>query len=41
MTAKIGKVRTLAAAGFTFLRLYLLPSKSNNLPGKVLLVPTW
>jgi magnesium-protoporphyrin IX monomethyl ester (oxidative) cyclase len=41
MTAKIGKVRTMAAAGFTFLRLYLLPSKANDLPGQIRLVPTW
>jgi hypothetical protein len=32
MTAKIGKARTVAAAAFTFLRLYLLPSKTNALP---------
>jgi magnesium-protoporphyrin IX monomethyl ester (oxidative) cyclase len=41
MTAKIGKVRTVAAAGFTFLKLYLLPSKANELPGQIRLVPTW
>jgi hypothetical protein len=41
MTAKLGKMRTAAAAGFTFLRLYLLPSKTNELPRDIRLAPTW
>jgi len=41
MTAKLGKAWTAAAAGATFLKLYLLPSKANNLPGQIRLAPTW
>jgi hypothetical protein len=41
MTAKLGKAWTTAAAGFTLLKLYMLPSKANDLPGRVRLAPTW
>jgi magnesium-protoporphyrin IX monomethyl ester (oxidative) cyclase len=41
MTAKLGKARTAAAAGFTLLRLYLMPAKANDLPGRIRLAPTW
>jgi magnesium-protoporphyrin IX monomethyl ester (oxidative) cyclase len=41
LTARFGKVRTAAAAGWTFFRLFLIPTKSNPLPGNVRLAPTW
>jgi magnesium-protoporphyrin IX monomethyl ester (oxidative) cyclase len=41
MTAKLGKAWTTAAAGMTFLKLYMLPAKANDLPGQIRLAPTW
>jgi magnesium-protoporphyrin IX monomethyl ester (oxidative) cyclase len=41
MAARLGKIRTAAAAGATFLRLFLIPSKSNRLPENIRLVPSW
>ena len=40
----VGRLRRLglgAAAGATFLRLYLLPAKANELPAQVRLAPAW
>ena len=41
LTARIGKVRTAVAAGWTLLRLYMIPAKTNALPTNVRLAPTW
>ena len=41
LTAKMGKLRTMASAGLTFLRLYTLPAKTNALPANIRLAPTW
>jgi len=37
----IKKVGLIAAAGFTFARLYLMPVQKNALPANVRLVPAW
>jgi magnesium-protoporphyrin IX monomethyl ester (oxidative) cyclase len=41
MTAKLGKAWTAVAASATMIRLYLIPSKSNDLPADIRLAPTW
>ncbi len=41
LRAKVNKVATAAAAGFTFLRLYMIPAKKNELGAEIRLVPTW
>jgi magnesium-protoporphyrin IX monomethyl ester (oxidative) cyclase len=41
LTAKLGKLRTTAAAGLCLLRLYMIPSKTNALPRDIRLAPTW
>ena len=41
LTAKVGKLRTAAAAGWTLLRLYMIPAKTNALPRDIRLVPSW
>jgi magnesium-protoporphyrin IX monomethyl ester (oxidative) cyclase len=41
LAAKLGKVRTVAGAGVTFLRLLLLPSKDNTLPQNIRMAPSW
>jgi len=41
MTARLGKARTAVAAGWTLLRLYMIPAKTNELPGNIRMAPTW
>lgn len=41
LTAKLGKLRTVTAAGWTFLRLFMIPARTNQLPADVRLAPTW
>jgi len=41
LRAKVNKVATVAAAGITFLRLYMIPTKKNELGPEIRLVPTW
>ncbi len=41
IVARIKQVGFLAAVGATFLGLYLLPSKANEIPEKAHLVPAW
>ena len=41
LAAKLSKARTTAAAATAFLRLYMIPSKSNALPRDIRLAPTW
>jgi magnesium-protoporphyrin IX monomethyl ester (oxidative) cyclase len=38
---KIAKAGLAVAAGFAFVRLYLLPSKANPLPAEIGLAPVW
>jgi magnesium-protoporphyrin IX monomethyl ester (oxidative) cyclase len=40
----IGKIKhlgLLAAAGYTFLRLYTLPAHGNELPAEIRMQPAW
>jgi magnesium-protoporphyrin IX monomethyl ester (oxidative) cyclase len=39
--AKLNKLTTAAAAGFTFLRLYMIPAKKKGLNAEIRLAPTW
>ena len=41
LAARIGKARTALSAGLVFLRLYMIPAKSNKLPADIRLAPTW
>jgi magnesium-protoporphyrin IX monomethyl ester (oxidative) cyclase len=41
ITAKLGKVATAVKAGYVFLRLLAMPSKSNTLPDNVRLAPSY
>jgi magnesium-protoporphyrin IX monomethyl ester (oxidative) cyclase len=41
IAAKFGKVRTAAAAGLAFVRLFMLPSKNNALPQNIRMAPSW
>ena len=41
MTAKLGKAWTAVAASATMIRLYLIPSRTNDLPADIRLAPTW
>jgi magnesium-protoporphyrin IX monomethyl ester (oxidative) cyclase len=39
--ARLKRIATGASAAFTFLRLYTLPAKSNDLPSQIRLQPVW
>jgi len=39
--AKLNKLTTAAAAGFTFLKLYMIPAKKKGLNAEIRLAPTW
>jgi len=41
IAAKLNKLTTAAAAGFTFLRLYMIPAKKKGLNADIRLAPTW
>ena len=41
IAAKLNKIATAAAAGFTFLRLYMIPAKKKGLNAEIRLAPTW
>jgi magnesium-protoporphyrin IX monomethyl ester (oxidative) cyclase len=41
IAAKWGKLRTSAAAGATFVRLFMLPAKNNSLPQNIRMAPSW
>jgi hypothetical protein len=41
IAAKLGKARTAAAAGLAFVRLLMLPAKSNALPQNIRMAPSW
>jgi magnesium-protoporphyrin IX monomethyl ester (oxidative) cyclase len=39
--ARLKRIATGASAALTFLRLYMLPAKSNDLPSQIRLQPVW
>ncbi len=41
IAAKLNKITTAAAAGLTFLRLYMIPAKKKGLNADIRLAPTW
>jgi magnesium-protoporphyrin IX monomethyl ester (oxidative) cyclase len=41
ITGKLAKARTALAAGAVFVRMFMIPSKSNALPAGIRLAPTW